>query len=56
MLYLFSFLQTNSYNCAVPEISMCDRVLIVAMLENLGYFDEKREKEKKVEVHDEEQK
>ncbi len=32
---------------------MCDPVLIAAILEELGYFDEKKEKVKKDEVHDE---
>jgi hypothetical protein len=29
---------------------MCDPVLIAAILEGLGYFDEKKEKDKKGEV------
>jgi hypothetical protein len=33
---------------------MCDPVLIAAILEELGYFDEKKEKDKKGEVRDEE--
>jgi hypothetical protein len=32
---------------------MCDPVLIAAILEELGYFDEKKEKDKKEEVRDE---
>jgi hypothetical protein len=32
---------------------MCDPELIAAILEELGYFDEKKEKDKKEEVHDE---
>ncbi|MGB7293022.1 MAG: hypothetical protein WBD99_12690 [Thermodesulfobacteriota bacterium] len=32
---------------------MCDPVLIAAILEELGYFDEKKEKDNKGEVHDE---
>ncbi len=32
---------------------MCDPVLIAAILEELGYFDEKKEKDKKAEVHGE---
>jgi hypothetical protein len=31
---------------------MCDPVLIAAILEELGYFDEKKEKDKKDGVHD----
>jgi hypothetical protein len=31
---------------------MCDPVLIAAILEELGYFDEKKEKDKKDKVHD----
>ena len=34
-------------------IFMCDPVLIAAILEELGYFDQKKEKEKKDEVRDE---
>ena len=34
-------------------IPMCDPVLIAAILEELAYFDEKKEKDKKDEVHDE---
>jgi len=30
---------------------MCDPVLIAAILEELGYLDEKKEKDKKGEVH-----
>ena len=33
---------------------MCDPVLIVAILEELGFFDEKKEKDKKGEVRDKE--
>jgi len=33
---------------------MRDPVLIAAILEELGYFDEKKEKHEKDEVHDEE--
>lgn len=33
---------------------MCDPVLIAAILKELGYFDEKKEKDKRDEVHDEE--
>jgi hypothetical protein len=33
---------------------MCDPVLIASILEELGYFDEKKEKDKKGEVPDEE--
>jgi hypothetical protein len=33
---------------------MCDPVLIAAILEELGYFDEKKEKGKKDEVRDKE--
>jgi hypothetical protein len=33
---------------------MCDPVLIAAILEEMGYFDEKKEKDEKDEVHDEE--
>ena len=33
---------------------MCDPVLIAAILEELGYFDEKKEKDKKDKVRDEE--
>jgi hypothetical protein len=33
---------------------MCDPVLIAAILEELGYFDEKKEKDKKDEVRDKE--
>lgn len=33
---------------------MCDPVLIAAILEELGYFDEKKEKDKKEEARDEE--
>jgi hypothetical protein len=33
---------------------MCDPVLIAAILEELGYFDERKEKDKKHEVSDEE--
>ena len=32
---------------------MCDPVLIAAILEELGYFDEKKEKDKKDEAHEE---
>lgn len=32
---------------------MCDPVLIATILEELGYFDEKKEKDGKREVHDE---
>jgi hypothetical protein len=32
---------------------MCDPVLIAAILEELGYFDEKKEKDKKEGVRDE---
>jgi len=35
---------------------MCDPVLIAAILEELGYFDEKKDKDKKDEVRDEERK
>jgi hypothetical protein len=35
---------------------MCDPELIAAILEELGYFDEKKEKFKKVEVHEKEKK
>jgi len=30
---------------------MCDPVLIAAILEELGYFDENKEKDKKEEIH-----
>ena len=30
---------------------MCDPVLIAAILDELGYFDEKKEKDKKEEIH-----
>jgi hypothetical protein len=33
---------------------MCDPVLIAEILEELGYFDEKKEEDKKWEVHDKE--
>ncbi len=33
---------------------MCDQVLIAAILNELGYFDEKKEKDKEEEVRDEE--
>ena len=33
---------------------MCDLALIAAILEELGYFDEEKEKDKKDEVSDEE--
>ena len=33
---------------------MCDTVLIAAILEELGYFDEKKEKDKKREIMDKE--
>ena len=33
---------------------MCDPILIAAILEELGYLDEKKEKDKKDEVRDEE--
>ena len=33
---------------------MCDPVLIAAILDELGYFDEKKERDKNPEVHDEE--
>lgn len=33
---------------------MCDPVLIAAILEELGYFDEKKEKDKKREISNEE--
>jgi hypothetical protein len=32
---------------------MCDPVLIASILEELGYFDEDKEKDKKDEVHPE---
>jgi hypothetical protein len=32
---------------------MCDQVLIAAILEELGYFDEKKEKDGKDEIEDE---
>jgi hypothetical protein len=32
---------------------MCDPVLIAAILEELGYFDEKKEKDKKDKIPDE---
>jgi hypothetical protein len=35
------------------DILMCDQVLIAAILEELGYFDEKMEKDKKIEVDNE---
>lgn len=35
---------------------MCDPVLIAVILEELGYFDEKKEKDKKDEVSNEESK
>ena len=35
---------------------MCDPVLIAAILEQFGCLDEKKEKDKKDEVHDEERK
>ena len=31
---------------------MCDSALIAAILEELGYFDEKKKKDKNQEVHD----
>jgi len=31
---------------------MCDPVLIAAILDELGYFDEKRDEDKKDEVHE----
>ena len=33
---------------------MCDPVLIAAILEELGYFDEKKEKDQKREIRDKE--
>ena len=33
---------------------MCDPVLIAAILEELAYFDDKKEKDKTEEVHDKE--
>ncbi len=33
---------------------MCDPVLMAAILEELGYFDEKKEKEKNREISDKE--
>ncbi len=53
MLYLLWFVKTNFYNCPVPEIPMCDPLLLAAILEELGYLDEKKEKDKKDEIHDE---
>ena len=32
---------------------MCDQVLIAAILEELGYFDERKEKDKTQDVHHE---
>ena len=31
---------------------MCDRVLIAAILEELGYFDEKKDEDHKDEIYD----
>ncbi len=36
-----------------PIIPMCDEELIAAILEELGYLDEKKEEDKKEDVHDE---
>jgi len=33
---------------------MCDQELITAIPEELGYFDERKEEDKKVEVHERE--
>jgi len=52
-LLLSTFPYSNSYSKIKGEIIMCDAEIIAAILEELGYFDEKKVEDKKDEVHDE---